>query len=888
MRNWHAYVRERLHLPGLSPEREAEAVEEIALQLEDVARSASARGASESEANAIAERHVPDWTVLATDLMRTNRPHRMPADRRLGVGFTADLLYALRMLRTQRAFTIVAALTLAVGIGATSALFSVVDAVLLRPLPYRDPDRVVRLISIRANGEPGGISYPDFLDWQARNRTFERMAVYTSRNFALREADGVTQIRGAVVSADLFTVLGASPSLGRTFVPAEYAVGAPMTVVIGDRLWRERFGADPQVLGRTLEVDHKPATIVGVMPRGFEFPIETERAELWTTIAVDAGSLASQRGVHYLDGIGRLAASASLEQAHEELNAIVKALNHEHRENDPRSARVRPELAELVADVRSEWLALFAAAGCLLLIACANVVNMLLARAATRRKEFALRFALGAGRLRVIRQLLIEHAALGVFGAVLGLVFARWCIALLKQVAPPGVPRLDQAGLNPNAVLFAILISCVAIVLFGLIPALHASMPHPDRLATLGVRSQSDSAGARTRRALVIVQIAIAMVLLIGGALLIATVVHLQHVDPGFSAARVITFRIDLPDEYPAARERVFYDQLLERIRALPGVTDASAAYSVPLSGRALNTGVEVEGRPKRTSGDETYFNLAQPGLFQTLRTRILKGRDFTSHDDLTSRPVAIVNKAFARTYFNDLDPIGRHINPGIANGYDKAPLREIVGVVDDIHVSSLRTPPAPEVYVPTAQCPSIGNSVMVVRASRDPQDISRSAKSVVASVDRNASVSRVRTLEDYVSSTIVQPQFSSLLLGCFAVFSSALAALGLYGLIAYSVTQRTQEIGVRLALGAAPSGVLLMILRQGARIALTGIALGLAAALIVSELLTAFLYGVGPRDVMTFGATASLLFIVALVACAIPATRAMRVDPISALRDSM
>jgi putative ABC transport system permease protein len=902
MRDWRAYVRERLHLPAFTPEREAEAIGELALQLEDVARHAMSAGAREEDACAIAEQHVTDWARLAAEIVQEGRPHTRPLDSRLSdhidsmpsparwqrltSGLAGDLLYGVRVLRTHRGFTLTAALTLALGIGTTAALFSIVDAVLLRPLPFRDPDQLVRLTSLRADGTPGGISYPDFLDWGSRSGAFNGMAVYGSQDFALRGVEGVSRVRGAAVSADLFTILGAAASLGRTFIAAEYAPGEPTAVVLGDRLWRERFGADPSLVGRTIELDHRPALVVGVMAPGFEFPIQSERAELWTTIAVGEGSMASQRSVHYLRGIARLAAGASLEQAQAELSTIVSALNRQYPENEPRGVRVRPELAELVADVRSQWLVLFGAAGCLLLIACVNVVNMLLARAASRRKELAVRFALGAGRGRLVRQLLAEHALLGALGAGLGLVFAYWCITLLKQIAPATVPRLAQAGLNGGVLAFAVAASLAAVVLFGLMPASHASTQDPSRLWSLAGRGRDDEAGGRIRRVLVIAQISIAMVLLVGGALLIRTLVGLQRVDPGFSAARIVTFRVDLPDEYPPARERTFYEGLLERLRAMPGIRDASAAFAVPLGGRDINTSTEIEGRPvKSDDHNRTNFNVVQPGLFQTLGVGLAAGRDFTAHDDLDSTPVAIVNEAFARRFFADVNPLGRRIRPGIGNGYPREPIREIVGVVQDVRSTSLRTAPDPEISVPAAQCPSFGNSIVVVRTDFEPQGFARDASQLVASLERSASVSRVRTLEQYISSTIVEPRFNSLLLGMFAVLSSTLAVIGLYGLISYTVAQRRQEFGVRLALGAAPRCVLGLVLRQGAVMALAGIGVGLVAGLALTVWMTSLLYGVGPRDPITFAGVACLLFSVAMAACAIPAARAMRVDPITALR---
>jgi putative ABC transport system permease protein len=891
MPEWAQHVRSRLSALRLSPTREREIVEELSQHLEDRWHELRAGRASEDEATRLALADFQADNTLArylATLKQANTPPPITPGMAATSAFAdlwQDVRYAARALKKQPAFTCASALTLALGIGATAALFSMVDAVLLQPLPFREPNRLVRLVSLVSDGQPGGISYPDFLDWQSRSRAFDRMAVYTSQSFALRGSEGMSQVRGAVVSADLFTTLGVRASLGRTFAVGDDTPGAPMTLVLSDSLWRERFGADPRLVGRTIELDHKPALVIGIMAPGFEFPIAAEQAAFWTPITTADRSMASQRGVHFLNGIARLGAGTSIEQAQAELGSIVTVLNQQYPENEPRGVRVRSELAELVADVRSQWLVLFGAAGCLLLLACANVVNMLLARAASRRKELAVRLALGARRGRIVRQLLTEHTLLGALGASLGLVFASWCIALLKQIAPPDVPRLAQAGLHTGVLVFAIALSFAAVVLFGLLPALHASAEDPSRLWNLASRGRDDEAGGRIRRVLAIAQIAIATVLLAGGALLVRTLIDLQRVDPGFSTAHLITFRVDLPDDYRPLRERAFYDALFERLRAMPGVRAASAGYYVPLSGGGFETGTEIEGRAAPGAHDRVRFNSVQPGFFHALGVRVVTGRDFTAHDDLDSNAVAIVNEAFARRYFPGVNLLGRHVRPGIVNGYPKEPLREIVGVVQDVRSSDLRTAAEPEISVPAEQCPSIGNSIIVVRTDVDAQNFARDARRIVASVDAAVPVSRVKTIEQYISSTMVQPRFSSFLLGLFAVLSSVLAAIGLYGLISYAVAERTREIGIRLALGSAPGGVLGLVLWQGAVIAVTGIALGLAAALGLTTWMSALLYGVGPRDPITLAGAACLLFFVVIAACAIPAVRAMRVDPITALR---
>jgi predicted permease len=891
MREWAQHVRPRLATLRLSPAREREIVEELSQHLEDRWRELRAGGVPEDDATRRTLAAFQDDSALArylAPLRQANAPAPLvPGEpsRSALADVTQDLRYAARALRKQPAFTCACAVTLALGIGATAALFGIVDAVLLRPLPFHDSDRLVRLVSLTSDGEPGGISYPDFLDWESGSRAFDQMAVYSPQSVAMRGSDGMSRVRGAVVSADLFTVLGAHASLGRTFAAADDRPGAPMTVVLSDSLWRHRFGGHPDIVGRSIELDHKPAIVIGVMPAGFEFPIAAEPAELWAPIAAVDGSIASQRGVHFLQGIARLAPQSSVEQAQAELGTIVATLNRQHPDGGQRGVRVRSELTELVADVRSEWLVLFGAAGCLLLLACANVVNMLLARAASRRKEIAVRLALGAQRGRIVRQLLTEHTLLGALGASLGLVVGDWCIALLKHIAPPDVPRLAQAGLDTGVLAFAIALSCASVLVFGLLPAVFASAQSPSRLWNLASRGGSDEAGGRIRRLLAIAQIAIATVLLAGGALLTRTLIGLHRVDPGFSTAQVMTFRVDLPDEYSPARERAFYTRLLDRLRAMPGVREASAGYSVPLSGGGFETGTEIEGLGTADLHDRIRFNSVEPGFYQTLGVPIANGRDFTVHDDLDSNPVAIVNEAFARRYFPGGNAIGRHVRPGIGNGYPKEPLREIVGVVQDMRSTDLRTPPQPEITVPAAQCPSIGNSTIVLRADVEGRGFARDARRVVAEVDPAIPVSRVNTVDQFIASNMVQPRFSAFLMGLFAVLSSVLAGVGLYGLIAYGVAQRTREIGIRLALGSAPGGVLRLVLREGAMIAASGIALGLVAAFELTTWMTSLLYGVGPRDPITLAGVAGLLFLVAVAASAIPAARAMRVDPLTALR---
>jgi putative ABC transport system permease protein len=910
MPDWRAYVRDRIRLPAMSPEREEEIVEELAAQLDDVFRDALNRGAGESDAIAAVEAHVPDWAALSREVSAANRRHRVHVEvrmqndleqktfpGRLGnmiAWLAADFLYAVRVLRKSPGFALAATLTLGLGIGATTSLFSVVHAVLLRPLPFDDPERLVRLISLRADQERGGISYPDFLDWKAQSDVFERMAVFVGRDAVLTQSGQASHVRAAAVSAELFGVLGASALAGRTFAPGEDtpgAAGGANAVVLSHRLWRERFGADPRIVGGTIDLDRAKSTVVGVMPVGFQFPIAAERIDLWTTMAVYAAtntageSMTTQRGVHFLDGIARLKPDVTLRQAQDQLSALVARLNQQYPD-DARGILVLSESSELVAKVRFAWLALLGATACLLLIACANVAGLLLARASSRRPELAVRTALGAGRGRLILQLLMEHTMLAVVGGLLGFSLAYWGTMLLKLLAPEDVPRISEVSLDGPVMVFAAAATMLTVALFGVGPAFHASRFDLVRSMKLGGRGQTNGGSHHARRLLVVGQVAVALVLLVGGGLLFKSLMRLYTVNPGLDPTHILSFQLDLPSEYTPARERSFYEQLIPGLRSLPGVRSASAVLALPLSGMTVQTSFRLEGEPATEPHQhQTSFNVVEPDYFRTLGIPILKGRDFTARDDLKSVPVVIVNERFARQFFAGQDPLGQRIRPGIGNGYKDEPLREIVGVVGGVRAADLKTEPVPEAYLPGAQCPSIGSAAVVLRTTGEPEDITRGARHLVAALDSSIPVHDVKTLEQYLARWVVQPRFNSLLLGMFAALSVTLAAVGLYGLIGYTVARRTHEVGIRLALGATPTEVLTLILRQGVATALSGIVIGVLAALVLARWISTLLYEVSPLDPLIFAGAAILLLCVALVACFLPARRAMRVDPMAALR---
>jgi predicted permease len=807
-----------------------------------------------------------------------------------------DLRYGLRMLAKNPGFTAVAVLTLALGIGVNTAIFSVVNTVLLCPLAFAAPERLVRVVSTRLRGNvPDNASYPDFADWRAQDHVFSQMAAYDTDNFTLTGRGEAMHIQGAVVSADLFSLLGVKPVLGRTFRPDEDnlpAANGTFSIILSHHLWSERFNADPGMVGRTIDIDSRDFTVVGVMPGGFQFPVQAEPADFWMTMAINfvtapgQSSVTDQRGAHFLDVIARLKPGVSRAEAQAEMNTIVSRLNKQHPEIAPRGVEVVPEIA-VEGPARLALLILLAAVGSVLLIACANVASLMLARGVSRQREMAVRGALGASRWRLIRQLLTESVLLALLGGVLGAALGLWGISGLISLLPVDIPRLADVRMDGTVLLFTVLVSVLTGLLFGLAPAAQASrVLLAERLKEGGRGLSEGHHRTRTRDLLVVADVAGAAVLLVGAGLLVNSFLRLQHVDPGFNPQHVLTFKMDLPYvRYAGRRQTQFFEQAIARLNHLPGVLSASAVLPLPLDGDQVGTVFTIEGQPvAEANRPRAGYSWVEPGYFRTVGIPLINGRDFTLADDLKASPVVIINQTLARQFFPHQDPIGKRIKPGINNGYQTSPLREIVGVVGDVRQYGLASAPGPEVYVPLTQSP-LGSMNFVLRTEVDPLTIVGTVQQEMAKMDKNLPFYGVKTFNQYLGQGLAPPRFLTLLLGLFAALALALAAVGLYGLVSYSVSQRAHEIGIRMALGAEKHDVLRLVVGQGCKLTILGVAIGMAGSFALTRLLSSLLYGVKPTDPVTFTAVTFVLVVVALLASYIPARRAMQVDPIVALR---
>jgi putative ABC transport system permease protein len=805
-----------------------------------------------------------------------------------------DLRYAIRALLKKPLFAVIAIMTLALGIGANTAIFSVVNGVLLRPLPFTHPERLMMVYNTSDDGDQGSATYPDFNDWRARNQSFAQLAAYSTRDFTVTGAGEPFRLRGAMITQELLPMLGINPEQGRFFTADEDKPGA-RAVILSHRTWQENFGADAKLLEKTINLNGQNYMVVGVMPAGFAFPIQTDPViEMWTTTATmqeGRAPLTAQRGNHALDVIGRLKDGVSLEQAQSEMSLIVDDIAKQYPDtNSDFGVRVTSLHQDLIRDVRLALWTLFGAVGCVLLIACANVANLLLARATTRQKEVAIRTALGASRARVIRQLITESLLLSCCGGVLGLLLAMWGTDLVLSLVPKGLPRTESVGFDVSVLLFTLGISIATGLLFGIAPALQISKTNLTNSLKEGGRQASGGAQHnRVRSILVVAEVAIALTLLVTAGLLINSFFRLQKLKPGFETTNLLSFRMGLPDtRYPQEQQVTnFYKNLGSRIQNLSGVKDVAYTMVLPFSGQGAGVGFSIEGEPvevNRPFPYDTDYRPISPGYFRAMGMQLKEGRDFDERDNAESNDVVIINETLARKYFPNQSPLGHRINPSFSTGSRGIVMREIIGVVSDIKHRRLNEEPRNEIYIAHAQNPR-STMFYVVRTTNDPTAMVAAIRSEVQSMDKDLPMYNIKTLDQYIASSVAQPRFNMLLLCIFASAALLLTIIGLYGVLSYAVTERTHEIGVRMALGANTADVLKLIVKQGMGLTLIGVALGLAGAYALGQITESLLFDVKATDPFTFMVVALILTGVALVACLVPARRAARTDPMVALR---
>jgi predicted permease len=804
-----------------------------------------------------------------------------------------DAHYAFRQLRRAPAFTIAAILTLTVGIGANAAIFAVVNAVVFRPLPYPQADRLVSFQSIYSRGvpRPTNLSYPTFFDFRSNQSVFEHFVCYRDSQFVLSGSENALHVDGEIVSWDLFSLLRVQPELGRGFLPAEEKPGEHV-VILSHELWQSQFGGDRNVMNRAITLNGGQYTVIGVAPPDFRFPPDNPSIQLWTTAAVDAvvspqfQPLTAQRGARVLDVIARLKDEITVDQARAQMDSIAAALAKQYPDHNKNIATtyIVPALDRLIGNIRKPMLILLVAVFLVLLIACANIANLVLARSVEREREFALRAAIGASRQTVIWQILTESLMLALLGSLTGLAFAWASLRLMLPLAAKYIPRISQANLDARVLAFSIGLTVVTSILFSFAPALRIAKV--DLVASLKEGTRSIATGViGVRSLLVIGQITFGLVLLSGASFLIASFLYLERRDPGFDADDLLTFSLDLPAQYKTSQQIAFSDQLRENLRSLPGVRAVATGIPLPLTGNQMTVAFDIQARPSPPS-ERPHSNMAivTPGFFSTMAIRLLQGRDFTERDDAASAPVLIVNQAFARRFFLGEEVIGKRIQPGAINGNSGPVMREIVGVVADAKQSALSAEFEPIYYFPYKQLSwTIGT--IVLRTSVPPRTLEPAVRAMVASLDQRAPVYQVRTMDELSSLAIAPPRFLMLLLSSFAGVALLLTAVGLYGIMAYSVSNRTREIGIRIALGAARATVASMVLKQALRLVLVGVVAGAVGAIAVGYLMKPILFGVNPHSPLLLLLACFGMVLTGVISAYLPAQRAASVDPMQALR---
>ena len=891
MPDWKEEVRKRLSDLNLAPANEADVVEELAQHVEDVYERALGSGATEFEARRAAIHELSAANPLLNELRWSKKPAPIVAgsgSANLLTDLLHDLRYAVRMQLKNPAFTIIAIIALALGIGANTAIFSVVNTVLLRPLPYKDPERLVMVWEDSSrHGYPRDTpAAANFVDWRDQNQVFEGMAAIADTSFNLTGSGEPERLEGRRVSANLFPLLGVEPQIGRVFDAGEDQPGAHRVILLSYALWQRRFGGDPNIVGQSLTINGDSHVVVGVMPARFQFP--TGDDEAWVPIAFTPQE-ATNRNRHYLQVVGRLKPGVSLEQAQTEMSTIATRLQQQYpQSNADLGATVQSLHEHLVGDIRPALMILLGAVGLVLLIACANVANLLLARAAVRQKEVAVRVALGARRGRLIRQFLTESVLLSTLGGIVGLVIAYVGLILLRAFIPENISQAREISLDFKVLGFTLLVSVLTGLIFGLAPAIQAARFNQiETLKEGGRDAATGGSGKWLRSVLVTAEVAISLVLLIGAGLLINSFLRLRSVDPGFRVDNLLTMKIVLPEPKYTDFERrsVFYENLVQRVQSLAGVRSAAVTTNLPLYRQGNSISVRIEGRPEPQPGQEliAVTRIISPGYFETMGIPLLGGRQISEQDTATTPNVAVISETMARRFWPGEDAVGKRLSAGTVQTPDD--WIQVIGVVKDVRQFELTMEPKPQMYLSYRQAGFFAPRDLVVKTDVDPGSMAATVRKAVWDIDKDQPVSNIRTMEEIFADSIARQRFSMLLLAIFAGVALVLAGVGIYGVMSYSVAQRTHEIGIRMALGAQTGAVLKLAVGYGMKLVVAGLVIGLIAAFLLTRVMATLLFGVTATDPTTFTLISLLLVCVAAVASYVPARRATKVDPIIALR---
>ncbi|HZS47629.1 MAG TPA: ABC transporter permease [Blastocatellia bacterium] len=895
MPEWRQEIRKRIGEIRLSATRETEIVEELSQHLEQRYEELRLKGATDDEAQAAAISELLNSDFLASEIARVERRVNLEPTvfgiRRGNImtGLLKDISFSFRTMAKKPGFAVIAIIVLALGIGGNTAIFTIVNAVLLQPPPYKNPDRIVMVFETEPELPKAPITGPNYLDWKDSNNVFEATGVGTAGNANLTGAGEPARLEDEAVSAGFLEVLGVAPQLGRVFTAEEDSPGKSDVALLSNKLWREKFGSDPNIIGKQIILDGQSTVVVGVMPASFVFPpiwgLNPDIIQPLALVRNDA-----TRGTHWLFSVARLKPGVSLQQAQTEMSGIAARLQKEFPVSNAEIGSKVISIQEQATGVaRPSILILFFAVGFVLLIACANVANLLLTRTVSRQKEIAIRVSLGASRFRIVRQLLTESLILSLIGGSAGILLAFWAKKWLFVLSPPSyLPRTTEINLDGRVLGFTILVSIITGMLFGLVPAIQAA--RTDLNGTLKEGSGSIGGNAKTkflRNSLVVVEVALSLVLLIGSGLMIRSLRRLLDVSPGFNPTNVLTARIDLPSpkyQKPEDRE-AFFKGAVEKIRSLPAVENAAFVSQLPLNGGS-NGPIQVEGHPQAPGfgGPLVQTTGITPDYFRLMDVPLLKGRIFDGTEMSNTTNLAVVNQTLVHQFFANEDPIGKRISIGQANPNSPPVWREIIGVVGDVHQWALNQPPIPEIYMPYPQW-SRSSMQLVVKGSIDPASLTKSVAAKIHELDKNLPLYRPTRMETVVSRSTSAQRFDAMLMGIFGGLALVLAAVGIYGVMSYTVAQQVREIGIRMALGAQRSQILKLVVGHGMLLTIIGVLIGLVGAYSLTNLMASLLFSVKATDVATFTAVPIILSVVALVACYLPARKAMRVDPMQALR---